>query len=71
MINIEKLLRGKHITFRWCGPYRFHNMCGYGHCQSTSCKNCCHTNYYIVIEKKKREYRLPNYIQHILRKVWE
>lgn len=69
MIDIQKLLRGKHITVRWCGP--FHNMCGYGHCRETNCKGCPHTNYYIVVGKNKREYHLPNWFQRILRKVLE
>lgn len=71
MIDIKKLLAGPHITIRFYGPLKFHNICGYGHCQETSCKNCPHTNYHVHFRNSVREYRLPNWIQKILRKRWE
>lgn len=70
MIDIKKLLESPHVTIRYCKLFRFHNMCGFGRCRHTSCKNCCHTNYYIIFGNSYNEHRLPNFIQAILRKVW-
>lgn len=71
MIDIKKLLNSPHITIRSYGIFRFHNRCGYGHCMRESCKNCCHTNYHIMIKNSSHEYRLPNFMQRILRNLWD
>lgn len=71
MINIKKLLSSPHITVRRFAIFTFHNMCGHGNCRHESCKNCLHTNYYFSFNNSFREYRLPNFIQRILRKRWD
>lgn len=70
MIDINKLLKGKHITVRYLGIFSFHNLCDYKFlCNDESCKNCECTSYCIRI-KNGNKYRLPNLIQKILRKIW-
>jgi len=69
MIDIKKLLSSPHITVRRYWIFTFHNKCGYGHCRHETCKNCCHTNYHIHVRNSSHEYRLPNWMQRILRKI--
>ena len=71
VINIKKLLSSPHITVRYFTIFRFHNMCGHGNCRHESCRNCCHTNYHFSFNNSLRKYRLPNFIQTILRKIWD
>ena len=71
MIDIKKLLSSPHITVRMYWVFIFHNRCGGSYCRHESCKNCYHTNYYIRFKNSTREYRLPNFIQKILRKMWD
>ena len=71
MIDIKRILNSPHITVRFFGIFIFHNKCGFGHCKHDNCKNCCHTNYYIKLKNSSREYRLPNFIQNLLRKLWD
>lgn len=71
MINIKKSLASHHITLRWFGPLRYHNICGHGYCREATCKNCPHTKYYVRFGNSTREYRLPNWIQRKLRKRWD
>lgn len=46
---------------------RLHNMCGCGHCKQSSCYGCSHSNYLISFGHNTKEYRLPEFIQFILR----
>ena len=68
-MDIKKLLSGKHITVRRFSIFIFHNICGHGNCKRESCKNCCYTNYHFHFINSSQEYKLPNFIQNILRKI--
>lgn len=70
MIDIKKLLSSPHITVRYYRPFIFHNICGRGNCRHETCKNCIYTNYHIHFKNSSREYRLPNFVQYILRRIW-
>ena len=73
MIDIKKLLRGPHLKMRYYKILKFRNMCDYNSCKYINCKGCPNSNYYVGLIPKynNRYYRLPGFIQVILRRLWD
>ena len=68
-IDVNKLWSSSRIVVRRYGAFVFYNACQHRKC-SHNCRNCRYSNYYVRFYGCKRKYHLPNFIQPILRKIW-
>lgn len=71
MIDIEKLLKGSHITIHCYKSFSVRNMCKNNSCKYIDCKGCPNTDYYIKFRHGNCRYRLPKLLQSILRRIWD